>query len=232
MNNLNRKADISTRKISRTFKYDKTPVLTLNIEYPSIVLPHGSSIQSRINMHYNNYARNFYRYAQMTMLPNAIEQYKEAKKNGYPFNLHEAMMVYTVTLNDNCKLSTFFDKYEYTGGAHGITIRSSNSWNLQTGHHIKMADLFEGNRQYRKTVIREIQEMADKEYAENPGIYFENYKQLIEENFSTQNYNLTPHNLDVYYQQYEIAPYATGIVVFSIPYESLGIKKPSCFERY
>ena len=32
----------------------------------------------------------------------------------------------------------------------------------------------------------------------------------------------------VYYQQYEIAPYASGIPVFEIPYADLGIEKPNC----
>jgi hypothetical protein len=61
-----------------------------------------------------------------------------------------------------------------------------------------------------------------------PGIYFDDYKKLIVENFNPQSFIITPDSLDFYYQQYDIAPYASGIIVFSIPYEDLGIPKPHC----
>lgn len=37
-------------------------------------------------------------------------------------------MEYTITYNDNCFLSYYNDKYEYTGGAHGMTVRSLNTF--------------------------------------------------------------------------------------------------------
>ncbi|OQB14939.1 MAG: Peptidoglycan-N-acetylmuramic acid deacetylase PdaC [Firmicutes bacterium ADurb.Bin193] len=228
MNNFDIKAEISTLKVNRSFKHNNVVMLNIDIEYPSIILEHGSAIQTRINLHYKNYAKNYYRYAAATLLPNAIEQYKASVENGFPFNAYEAVMKYTVTLNDKCTLSTFFDKYEYTGGAHGNTIRTSDNWNLQTGQRIRMAALFGNNTDYRKIIIRKIQAMAEEDMESTPGIYFDDYKKLIAENFSTQNFNLTENTLNVYYQQYEIAPYASGIIVFSIPYGELGIKEPSC----
>jgi len=231
MIDLNNRADIATNKLNRVFKHNNAPVLKLDIEYPVVLLPHGSGVQTRINLHYKNYARNFYRYAELTMLPAAIEQYEAAKKDGNPFNVYEAVMTYCVTLNGDCRMSAFADKYEYTGGAHGSTTRSSNTWDLQNGNHVKMVNLFGTDTRYRKTVIRKIQAEAEKSAAENPDIYFDNYRQLIEDNFNSQSFFLTPKNLNVYYQQYDIAPYSTGIVVFELPYESLGIERPRCMQE-
>lgn len=228
MSITNSKADINTNKILRSFKHNNVTMLNVDIEYPNILLSYGSAIQSRINIHYNNLARNFYRYAVRTLLPNAIEQYKNSIKNGFPFNAYDAVMKYTVTQNSNCTLSTFSDRYEYTGGAHGSTIRTSDNWNLQTGSMIRMSDLFRGYGNYKALVIKRIQEQAQLNMEENPGIYFDDYKKLIVETFNPQSFNLTPDYLEVYYQQYDIAPYASGIIVFSIKYESLGIDKPCC----
>lgn len=224
---VNVKARIYTRKIEKSFEFDKTTVLGIDIEYPNVRLEHGGSIQSRINIDYNNTAGSFYRYAVKTLLPNAIEQYKNAKQNGFPFHSYQAVMRYTVTQNDNCALSIFFDKYEFTGGAHGITFRMSDNRNLQTGQNITMAQLF-GGQSYRGIVLKRITEQAEHNMEENPGIYFDNYKTLIVENFNPQSFNITPDALEVYYQQYEIGPYSSGIIVFPLSYKSLGIEKPHC----
>lgn len=66
--------------------------------------------------------------------------------------------------------------------------------------------------------------------AENPGVYFDDYRKLIAQYFNEEQYYLTPQGVAIYYQQYEIAPYSTGIVVFTVPYDVLGWK-PSCMLR-
>lgn len=224
----NKKAHIFTRKIEKNFKYENTTILNIDIEYPNIKLVRGGAIQTRANFDYGNIAKSFYRYAVKTMLPEGIEQYKTSKANGFPFNAYQAVMRYTVTLNDDCIVSIFFDKYEYTGGAHGTTLRISDNRNIQTGYIVKMEDLFGGQPKWRGVVLASITEQATQNLEDNPGIYFDNYKQLIIENFNPQSFNLTLKTLDVYYQQYDIAPYSTGIVVFSLPYKNSGINKPHC----
>ena len=41
---------------------------------------------------------------------------------------------------------------------------------------------------------------------------------LIREHFNPQSYFLEPRSIVIYYQQYDIAPYATGIPEFRLPY--------------
>ncbi|MDF2866427.1 MAG: hypothetical protein K0R72_1245 [Clostridia bacterium] len=203
-------------------------MVNVNIEYPIITLAKDPNVQKKINIHFIKVANEFYNYALNTLLPNAIEQYEASIKQDYPFNPYEAFMKYTLTLNDNCTLSTYYDQYEYTGGAHGMTIRSSDTFNLQNGNIIKLKDLFKENPDYKNMIIKEIQIQADKNLAENPGIYFDNYKALISENFNENNFYLTQKTINFYYQQYDIAPYSSGIVTFAIPYENLKIKSPQC----
>ncbi len=105
MNFPNEKAEINTNKIERSFTYDNKVMLNLDIEYPSIILK-NSVVQTRINLHYNNVAKNFQRYAVKTLFPQAIEQYKYSQENGFPFFPYDAVLRYTVTLNGSCTLST------------------------------------------------------------------------------------------------------------------------------
>jgi hypothetical protein len=63
-------------------------------------------------------------------------------------------------------------------------------------------------------ILARIVKMAE----ENHENYFENYRELIIKYYNPQNYYLTPTALAIYFQQYEIAPYAAGIIVFEIPY--------------
>lgn len=203
-------------------------MLNVNIEYPIISLPIVHPAQKKINLNYITVANSFFNYAKKTLLPNAIEQYEASIKQNYPFHPYEAFMKYTVTLKDNCTISTYYDQYEYTGGAHGNTIRLSDTHNLQNGNIIKLKDLFKGNVNYNAIIIKEIIAQAHKNIIKEPGIYFDNYEKLIVENYKEEHFYLTPKTVDIYYQQYDIAPYSSGIIVFSIPYENLGIQSPHC----
>ena len=50
---------------------------------------------------------------------------------------------------------------------------------------------------------------------ESPGSYFEDYPYLLRNKFNQNHFFLRPGYIVIYYQQYEIAPYATGIPEFS-----------------
>jgi len=227
---INTTANITTKRIKKKFTHKSTNIINIDIEYPNINLSKGKFIQMKINSSYFSVANNFYSYAVNTLLHNAMEQYEMSQKEDYPFNPYDVVMRYTITLNSNCTLSTYFDQYQYTGGAHGSTLRLSSSYSLQTGNIITLKDLFKNNTNYKDLIIKELQTQADQNLLINPGIYFDNYKTLIEENFNEDSFYLSQKTIDFYYGQYEIAPYSTGIVVFSIPYQKLEINSPQCIK--
>ena len=59
-------------------------------------------------------------------------------------------------------------------------------------------------------------------------MYFEDYKNLVEENLNMDNFYLSKEGLVIYFGLYEIAPYVSGIRTFTIPYTAEGIIPPSC----
>ncbi len=220
MNELNFSAAISMRNFSRTFTYNNTSVLTLAINYPEVMLPRNRQAQTRINREILAQVNGFYAYATNDLFAQAIENYKEAAEKDYPFHAFDAVFNYEITYNLHCHLSLFSDQYAYTGGAHGNTVRTSDTWNLNTGERLTLESFFPEGKDYRAFLLEQILLMADKIMQEEP-IYFEDYRDLIAQNFDEDSFYLTCDGLAIYYQQYEIAPYSTGIVVFTIPYEKL-----------
>lgn len=210
------KAVINKQNYDREFIYDDTVVLTTAFESfiaDIAVKPAENRINSRINMQLSE----FLRYNERELFPSAVEVYKESVANNYPIRPYESLLNYTITFNQKGFISTYRDRYDYTGGAHGNTIRKSDTFSLMSGQNLPLAAFFPKNTDYIALILKEILKMAD----ENHEYYFENYKELILQYFNPQNYYLTENGLAIYYQQYEIAPYSTGIVVFEIPYSSL-----------
>ena len=224
MNNYCYKAEISMHEYKKTFSYNNTEMLMLTIIYPQISLNNSQSeykINSQINMEVSNYKR----YAKY-LFKQAIKTYTRSLNNGYPFLGYEAYLEYFITYNENCFLNLYFDKYEFTGGAHGSTVRASDTWELCCATHLPLSSFFKPGTDYKRLLIDEILSQAEVIQGRQ-NIYFEDYKALIIKNFDKDSFYLSREGITIYYQQYEIAPYSTGIVEFTIPYSKIGWR-PNC----
>lgn len=206
-------------------------MLKLCISYPRIMLRKNPNAQNKINRQIQKQFNGFYDYSSNYLYQQAVEAYRFAMENGFPFNPYDAVMQYEISYNGHCHLSLYRDQYEYTGGAHGNTIRASDNWNLINGYTIPLSSLFPPEQDYSEFLIEQIIQQADQKMQEDPGIYFEDYQNLIMQYFNEKSFYLTSSGVAIYYQQYEIAPYSTGIVVFTIPYEILQWY-PSCMELF
>ena len=154
--------------------------------------------------------------------------------NDFPFRKFEYYMDFLVTYNDNCTISLYYDTYTYTGGAHGITIRHSDTWDLQRCKLMSVTDYLVDKTDYRKFLINEITEIIEDTRVIENFIYFDNYEQLIEDTFKVDNFYLTDENnshidgIIIYFNQYDIAPYASGLPTFLIPFSNENLVEPAC----
>ncbi len=139
---------------------------------------------------------------------------------------YDFAVAFDTPFNQNCVVSLFFDQYEFTGGAHGNTVRCSDTWNLQRGCCLLMRDLFARTTNYRAYLIEHINKQIAEQMETDDSIYFDDYPCLTVRYFNERQFYLTPDGIVVYYQQYEIAPYSTGIPTFTIPYSQGCIAMP------
>jgi len=224
----NNKAILFRNEYQKTYEFMNTDLVKLNISYLQIDLNYNIPAKNKINKFYKQDACQFMQFAATELKKTATESYLYAKKNSFPFFPYEAVMKYVVTLNAACKLSTYIDQYQYTGGAHGNTLRTSVNWNLNTGMIIKLGDIFYNGEDFVPLILDHMIQLANEQATQNPFIYFDSYEELIAKNFNPDNFYLTPIGITIFYQQYEIAPYSSGIIEFHIPYNNLGLSYPRC----
>jgi hypothetical protein len=186
MNAPNYSAAINICGTKRNYYYNKIVVLTLSTEYPNVLLPCGLTAQAFINREISAQLRDFYGYVSGEIYREAVDIYNYTQENGYPFNRFEAVMNYEITYNQQCHLSLYRDRYTYQGGAHGNTVRNSDNWNLNTGRRLPLASFFPPGQDYRAFLIEEIRSQADDQMQQNPGLYFDDYRMLIEQNFNEE----------------------------------------------
>ncbi len=58
----------------------------------------------------------------------------------------------------------------------------------------------------------------NKQIAKDPSGYFDNYPPLVAGTFNKNSFYCTDEGIVVYFQQYDIAPYSSGIPEFPLPY--------------
>ncbi len=214
--------------IERDLYYKETRVLHFKINYPRFCSPDFKEAVNRMNRFYKERAVAFQRYCERVLYRMAVKEYEYSTANGFPVREYEAQVDYTVTYNQNCTVSLYFDEYQFTGGAHGNTLRCSQTWNVQTACRITLAQMFPCGMNYRVFLIRTVNQQIAEQIQNGENYYFDDYEKLVAESFCTESFYLTPAGLSVYFQHYDIAPYSSGIPVFTIPYAQGNMIQPSC----
>ncbi|MPM48118.1 hypothetical protein SDC9_94840 [bioreactor metagenome] len=207
---------VATNKIllQNTLSFNGTVLVRYKIEYPQFESALYKRQISVVNRFYAVRARRFRVYCETTLFDMAVRQYLDDIKNDFPVREFEAMLTYEQTFCADCILSLYFDRYEYTGGAHGNTVRDSQTWNLQSAGLLRLRQIVRCKPNYRTYLIGE----ANKQIAKDPSDYFDNYPALVAGTFSKNSFYCLTKGVVVYFQQYDIAPYSSGIREFLLPY--------------
>ncbi|OOM11353.1 DUF3298 and DUF4163 domain-containing protein [Clostridium saccharobutylicum] len=157
------------------------------------------------------------------ILPKANEA-EEIAKQYFDINVQEKLRfpyevysTYNITSDKNSFVSFYDDYYEYLGGAHGLTTRTSYTIDKKKEELLNLKNLFAAGYNYTDIINNEIREQIKK----NPQDYFDSGSEFkgIGEN---QSFYIEDDNLVIYYQLYEIAPYVKGIPEFKIPLSTFG----------
>lgn len=171
-----------------TFKYS---VPTTDILYPMIYGLVNSKVQRKINDEIYDLMINI------------------ASELRRPDLLTYITGSYEIKANERDFLSLTFVQLGNFGGAHPMTIIKALNIDVSTGEVYQLEDLFEPSSEY----IERISDII-KEQIEEREIMLINEFEGISPN---QDYYIVDNNLIVFFQLYDITPYAFGFPYFSIP---------------
>lgn len=135
------------------------------------------------------------------------------------FRQYSAYTDYAVMYNQNGILSLTIDYYSYTGGAHGMTNRIPYTIDVSSGKMMSLEDLFKEKYDYLAPINTAIKAKMQQE----PDIYFAEDITGFKTISSEQKFYLDEQRgLVIFFDLYEIAPYAAGFPEFVVPLSSFG----------
>lgn len=156
-----------------------------------------------------------------------FQDYEEFAVGGFamPWELE----CYSKVLYSTNQLFTIaMDSYRFMGGAHPNSYRSIFNFDLQNGSLLQIEDIIldvDGFRQAAEQHFRADQGLDETVSFQEAGFFMEEFKASTE-------FALTEYGLLLYYNTYEIGPYAAGPTEILIPYEKLrGILHPVFYPK-
>ena len=196
------------RVFSEEIKYT-SPDIEVNVKIPVIRGMSDKNFQAKLNSGLENSAAS----VKDQMIAESFAFAEDASAKGYPLRQFQLFQTYNVTYNKKGILSFYTEAYQYSGGAHGITVRQPYNVDTGSGRMLKLKDLFRGSSNYIETANKEV----ERQIALNPDVYFNEggmkFRTIIED----QPFYIMDDAVVVYFPLYEIAPYSTGIPEFKIP---------------
>jgi hypothetical protein len=187
--------------------------LKVDMVFPLVQGIKDKQVEEKINQTIQKDVLNF-----KAMLQTQSEEYLQgAKEEGWEIRKYEAFAYYIAHYqkDDLLSLSVFY--YSYTLGAHGHTLQRAYNFNLLNGEEILLSDILKEKKDYVDIIDQEIKRQMEL----NPQIYFSEWS-VFQSISEEQPFYLIEDGIIVYFGLYEIAPYASGIRYFNIPYSLFG----------
>ncbi len=182
----------------------ETASLSVDIQYPKVVdLPAG--VRDPMNQYFSTRFED--------ARAQAYESQKASLETGSVRWKTELAVNYVVTYSENGLLCVLFDDYLYQGGAHGGTMRTGYTADINTGESYTLEGLFRPNTDYVSLLSAEVAKQIQAMGIE-PIVEFSIIR-------PDQDFYLKDGYLVLYFQQYELMAYAYGFPEFRIPMESL-----------
>ena len=117
-------------------------------------------------------------------------------------------------------LSIVLEEYSYTGGAHGSSLRCAFNYDLNDGHLLAWEEISADSTALAKTLKEYIIAQASSNSYDDY-YFFDYYEEYLDSAFGDGTWYFSNEGLTIIYNQYTIAPYAAGIIEFTIPLEEI-----------
>lgn len=161
----------------------------------------------------------------------ARKDYQERVENGQTdFYAYSFYCDVTTERLDSTVISVLQVNSIYSGGAHPNYAQTAYNLNLASRRQLSLADVILPDQ--AELLEQGVLDRLAIQFGglENSGLYAD-YPEIVPSSFSetelTTNWYFTDKSLIIYFNCYDIAPYAAGIIKVEFPYETLGgVLKP------
>jgi hypothetical protein len=153
------------------------------------------------------------------------EYFKQVLENKFPeYNVFELEISPGEIFQNKQIISFIYNWVVYEGGAHNNFGKFCFTLDKKTGKKLKFGDLIKNEAEFLKIAETEFKiQSGIKENEEISNLYtFKDNKFHLADNFV-----FTPAGVIFYYNPYEIAPYAIGMIELALPYEKFELKVKS-----
>jgi len=163
-----------------------------------------------------------------SIIEKQINEFKDAVKIPSPNSAKTTFVIkYIVVSNQDNLISIKFETESYTGGAHPTHLIWTKNFDIKDKKEIIYEDIF-----INEIVLNNIAKYS-KEYFKNKKLEYK----LFEEGFEPKKENyqvfaITDDSLIIYFNEYQIAPYAAGNFQIKIPPEIITSENIDNLEQY
>ncbi|WP_303983399.1 DUF3298 and DUF4163 domain-containing protein [Niallia circulans] len=183
------------------------------LKYPFLVSAPNNKAQNSVNKILLQHIKASYN--QYIKLMKEMEKLKKESicKESASACQFEYITNYQVKYNQNNKLSILFSDYQFTGGAHGNTVITTYNFDLKSGKLLTLDDFLPSKEHYGKVTTYAIAYMK-----KHPEIFFADPEEFTDFKVTNEtNFYLADNGIVLIFQQYEVAPYASGNPSIFIP---------------
>ena len=201
---------------------EQTVVMREDLQVPTVTVPGNEAAQKAIQAQLDAIVSQF-RADSEEIISGGKQEYANAQENGntedfFPF-FHS--LTFTPARCDGAVLSLVVEEAGYQGGAHGLTYRYGRTYDIATGKQLTLTDLGEGLSETALPILSQfVQAVRDKDGVFFPDASEEDLKSVV----SDETCYLSDSGLVFISGQYQLQPYAAGIVLFTVSYDDLAGK--------
>lgn len=188
-------------------------LLSVDCAYPVIISDEENPFYTYINDEYKKNAEEYVK---------SIESWNQdveamAEALGEDFRPLVFSLSYEVTLNRNNMLSITTHNYENTNGAHPNTSKESKTFQMLLEKELSLTDILDSDQDDVDAVVRT---SFEKILMESPfEMDISDVQRNLAEEVHNVNFYLTDNSLVMYFNPYQVGPYAIGAPSSEIKYE-------------
>lgn len=152
-----------------------------------------------------------------------LQQAQSAYQPSDAWTPYLCSITYAPTRIDQSVLSLYGNNVHYNGGAHAVLTSHAANYNVVTGDVLTLGSIITDESAVDKLctlTIDKLSEVADEKYLRD------GFEETVKNRFSVEesydeDWYFSSDGLCFYFDQYAIAPYASGVITAEIPYAEL-----------